>query len=228
MRPAPDYHELYVQSYEQNNVDRTLSGRLLQKSHRLLEDALPAGHIDDRVLEVGAGSGHHYRYVRRTPREYLLTDGSEAMLRVSRERYAEEIRAGRIVVEAQDASALTYPDASFDRLIATHVLEHIPDPVRVLGEWSRVVKPDGLLSIVLPCDPGLLWRLGRHLGPRRNAERMGLPYDYVQAADHVNPIFNLVVFIRHHFEVTHEAWWPARVGLPDLNLFYVCHLRNSP
>ncbi|HZX80645.1 MAG TPA: class I SAM-dependent methyltransferase [Lysobacter sp.] len=228
MKPAPEYQELYVESYEQNNVDRTLSGRFLQKSHKLLEDALPSDMRADRVLEVGAGSGHHYRYLREKPREYVLTDGSDPMLRVSRQRYADEVATGRIIIEKQDASALTYDDASFDRLIATHVLEHIPDPVGVLREWSRVVRSGGLLSIVLPCDPGLLWRLGRHFGPRRNAQRLGLPYDYVQAADHVNSIFNLVVFIRHHFDLTVEQWYPARVPVPDLNLFYVCHLRNTP
>ena len=106
------------------------------------------------------------------------------------------------------------------------MLEHLPNPVNVLREWNRVVRPGGVISIVLPCDPGLLWRLGRHLGPRRNAQRRGLAYDYLQAAEHINSIFNLTVFIRHHFENVTESWYPARMAVPDLNLFYICHIQT--
>jgi phosphatidylethanolamine/phosphatidyl-N-methylethanolamine N-methyltransferase len=65
---------------------------------------------------------------------------------------------------------LSVPSASFDRLIATHVLEHLPKPERVLREWARVVRPGGTLSLILPCDPGLARRLGRHFGPHPQAE----------------------------------------------------------
>jgi SAM-dependent methyltransferase len=224
MREVPQYEALYVAGYEKHNVDRTLAGRFLQKSHQLLEDSLPSGFKAARVVEVGAGSGHHYAFLADKPAEYVLTDGSDAMLAVAAQRYAAEVARGVLRVEKQDATKLPYPNASFDRLIATHVLEHIPDPVAALREWDRVVRPGGLLSIVLPCDPGLLWRFGRSFGPRRNATKLGLPYDYLQAAEHVNSIFNLVVFIRHHFPQVTERWYPSRVAVPDLNLFYVCHV----
>lgn len=129
-------------------------------------------------------------------------------------------------LEKQDPTKLTYFDAAFDRLIATHVLEHLRRPVDVLAEWDRVVRPGGLITIVLPCDPGILWRLGRYFGPRRNAEKVGIAYDYLQATEHVNSIFNLSVIMRHHFDINAELWYPARVSLPDLNLFYICHLRK--
>ena len=224
MKEVPNYEALYVEGYEKHNVDKTLAGRFLQRSHSLLEDNLPRDFHASRVLEVGAGSGHHYAFLAEKPASYVLTDGSDAMLAVARARYANEVAGGQLVVEKQDGTKLSYPDASFDRLIATHVLEHIPDPVSALREWDRVVRPGGLLSIVLPCDPGLLWRAGRSFGPRRNATAMGLPYDYLQAAEHVNSIFNLVVFIRHHFEMVKEVWYPSRVAMPDVNLFYACHI----
>lgn len=226
MRDIPNYDKLYVESYEKHNQNATLSGRLLQKSHFLLEKSIPSGMILDRVIEVGAGSGHHYSYVKHEHSKYVMTDSSDEMLSVACERYNGLVNTGKLVIEKQDATKLTYPDESFDRLIATHVLEHISNPVAVLREWNRVVKKGGLLSIVLPCDPGMLWRFGRHFGPRRNAVKLGLPYDYVQAADHVNSIFNLVVFIRHHFEDVSESWYPINLPFPDINLFYICHIRT--
>lgn len=226
MKNVPNYEKLYVESYEKNNQNATLSGRLLQKSHYLLEKSVPEDMIFNSIIEVGSGSGHHYSYVKNNHSNYIMTDSSEEMLTVARKKYASSIQSGKLVIKIQDATQLDFPDESFDRLIATHVLEHIINPVAVLREWNRVVKKGGLISLVLPCDPGLLWRLGRNFGPRRNAVNLGLPYDYVQAADHVNSIFNLVVFIRHHFDNISERWYPARIPFADLNLFYVCHIKK--
>lgn len=227
MRDVPSYELSYIQSYDKNNAENTLAGYFLQKSHSLLEKTLPAITGPQVILEVGAGSGHHFPYVKAGFSRYMMTDGSTEMLAIGSEKYSREISSGTMLIELQDATKLNYADSSVDRLIATHVLEHLPNPVNVLKEWNRVVKPGGVISIVLPCDPGMLWRLGRHLGPRRNAQKLGLAYDYLQAAEHINSIFNLKVFIQHHFEFITETWYPAKVPLPDLNLFYICHIRTN-
>ena len=43
---------------------------------------------------------------------------------------------------------------TFDRIIISHVLEHIPNPESFLYEMMNKLKPGGILSISLPCDPG--------------------------------------------------------------------------
>ncbi len=224
MRDAPNYKSTFIQDYDTNNSENTLAGSFLKKSHHLLERSLPDTKSGQTILEVGAGTGHHFPYVAKGFSKYVMTDGSSAMLSIAEKKYTEHIAAGLLLVQQQDAASLDFPNGSFDRLIATHVLEHLTDPVRVLREWNRVVRPGGLISLVLPCDPGVMWRLGRHFGPRRNAEKQGLAYDYVLAAEHVNSIYNLVVFIRHHFDQLIENWYPAIVPVPDLNLFYICHI----
>ena len=226
MRDTPSYELDYIQSYDTFNTRQTLAGSFLQKSHQLLEKTLPHGAGNGRVLEVGAGSGHHLPYVKGKFDQYVMTDGSDDMLKIASQKYTNQLLDKSLIIEKQDATSLSYPDHSFDRLIATHVLEHLPNPVMVLKEWNRVVRPNGVISIVLPCDPGMLWRLGRRLGPRRNARKVGIAYDYLQAAEHVNSIFNLVVFIRHHFENLSEMWYPARIPVADINLFYICHIRT--
>jgi ubiquinone/menaquinone biosynthesis C-methylase UbiE len=227
MREVPSYELSYIQSYDKNNTKKTLAGFFLQKSHFLLEQTLPNSAGVEKILEVGAGSGHHFPYVKKCFSKYIMTDSSPDMLAMAAEKYSREVSSGFLAIEQQDATRLNYSDGSIDRLIATHVLEHLQNPVNVLTEWNRVVRPGGLISIVLPCDPGMLWRLGRHLGPRRNAQKLGLEYDYLQAAEHINSIFNLVVFLRYHFEFLTESWYPARAPVPDLNLFYICHIRTS-
>lgn len=223
MREVPDY-SLYIENYDQQNAGPSLSGRMMQWGHAALEGMLPVSYSAPRVLEVGAGSGHHYRYVTHRLESYVMTDASPRMLEHAASTYAAQAASGRLHLQQQDAKRLTFEDQSFDRLIATHVLEHIPDPVVALREWNRVVKPGGLISLILPCDPGVLWRLGRCFGPRRAALRVGLPYDYLMAAEHVNSIFNLRTFIRYHFEAVIESWYPFKVPLADVNLFYCCHI----
>jgi ubiquinone/menaquinone biosynthesis C-methylase UbiE len=57
--------------------------------------------------------------------------------------------AGRIDF-LSDAGALPLPDNTLDYLVSSHVLEHLPDPLGALREWHRVLRPGGLLYLVVP------------------------------------------------------------------------------
>ena len=130
---------------------------------------------------------------------------------------------GKVSFEVQTGNRLSYSDNTFDRLVSTHVLEHIYQPHLVLKEWYRVLKPGGVLSILIPTDPGIAWRLGRHLGPRKHAIAQGIAYDYVMAREHVNSCNNLIAILRHYFPESKEAWWPLPIPSIDLNLFFAFH-----
>jgi ubiquinone/menaquinone biosynthesis C-methylase UbiE len=132
---------------------------------------------------------------------------------------------GRIISKQQDAAHLSFEDAAFDRVIAAHVLEHLYRPHEVLREWCRVLRPGGVMSLVLPCDPGLAWRVGRYIGSRKKFVKAGIDYDYWMAREHVNPIHNLVSFIRYYFSNICEEWLPMRIPSVDLNLFYIAHVQ---
>ena len=61
-----------------------------------------------------------------------------------------------------DGKNIPFNNETFDRVIISHCLEHILEPEKFTEEMVRVMKKGGVLSIALPCDPGLLWRLGRY------------------------------------------------------------------
>lgn len=72
---------------------------------------------------------------------------------------AEEaaFRAGRtpgsqIIAEGGDLRAVA--DGSYDFVLSSHMLEHTADPLSVLAEWSRVLRPGGALVMVLPHRDG--------------------------------------------------------------------------
>ena len=214
-----DYMAKWAKAYEGKNYEEGLAGFFLSRSHAWCEERFTKDDHFPRTLEVGAGTGVHLRYVRHTFDEYVMTDLHPPMLEQAAKR-----ADNRVTVEAQDATNLTYQADSFDRVIAAHILEHLPEPHKVIREWMRVLRPGGTLSIVLPCDPGLAWRFGRMLGPRRTFTRVGIDYDYWMAREHVNPINNLVSFLQYYFDNLQEQWLPMRIPSMDANLFYIAHI----
>ena len=94
----------------------------------------------DRVLDVGAGTGRHAREAARRGARVIAVD-----LRATDLRSAE----GAHLVQG-DALALPFANATFDRIIASEVLEHIPEDGAAVAELRRVLKPNGRLAVSVP------------------------------------------------------------------------------
>lgn len=221
-----EYRKLFSEIYDDSNYSSPLQSSVMRASHRLVEKIYGDRRRFGRVLEVGAGTGAHLPFVRHSFDEYILTDQDPKTLDVAKTKLAGAYD-GRIGFDTQPATSLSYSDNTFDRLVAAHVLEHIHQPHLALKEWRRVLKHGGVLSILIPTDPGLAWRIGRHLGPRRNAIAKGIAYDYVMAREHVNSCNNLISILRHYFPESKESWWPMPIPSIDLNLFFAFHATVS-
>lgn len=217
-----DYRARFADVYDSSNYSSPLQSAVMRASHRLAENKFQEHDFFSEVLEIGAGTGEHLAFVRHGFDKYVLTDLDSKTLDVAK-RKLEGKYGNKLAFETQNGEGLCYADNSFDRLIATHVLEHIYQPHLALKEWGRVIKNGGVLSILIPTDPGVAWRLGRHLGPRKNAIAQGIAYDYIMAREHVNSCYNLIALLRHYFPVYTEAWWPLPIPSIDLNLFFVFH-----
>lgn len=217
-----DYRARFADMYDESNYASPLQSAVMRASHRLTEKNFKDLDHFAKVLEIGAGTGEHLGFVRHTFDQYILSDLDAKTLEVAKRKLNDKL-GDKLKFETQCGEGLSYADNSFDRLIATHVLEHIYQPHLALKEWARVVKNGGVLSILIPTDPGMAWRLGRHLGPRKNAIAQGIDYDYVMAREHVNSCNNLIALLRHYFPNRTESWWPIPIPSIDLNLFFVCH-----
>lgn len=213
-----NFHALY----DNANYSSSLQSKVMHASHRLLERPFSSDNVFANVLEIGAGTGEHTQFLRHQFERYVVSDQDEKTLEVAKTKIDPRME-GKFSFEVQTGESVNYPDNSFDRVIAAHVLEHIYQPHLAIKEWCRVVKNGGTLSILLPTDPGMAWRLGRMLGPRKQAYAAGIAYDYVMAREHVNSCVNLIAILRHYFPERKEAWWPTPVPSVDLNLFYAFH-----
>lgn len=119
---------------------------------KMLDDYLDAMsiHRTARVLDLGCGTGLAARAVaRRDDFSGHVTgiDLSPYLVTAARRLAAEEKVADRLEFLAGDARTLNFADGSFDAVIAHTLLSHVEDPVALLSEAARVVRPGGMVGI---------------------------------------------------------------------------------
>ena len=198
-------------------------GFLFKKNHELMEiNLLPFKNKKKiKVLEIGGGTMPHINFLKHPFKSYYSIDLDEnnELTNFYKKKYP------KIIYKKYNGIKMPFKSNTFDRIIISHCLEHILNPEKFLFEMTRVIKRGSVISIALPTDPGFLWRLGRffikHFIQKKTHNLNNLDYDYLNAVEHVNSIFNLKTIINKKFNVISEKFYPFNMSCIDLNLFYV-------
>jgi 2-polyprenyl-3-methyl-5-hydroxy-6-metoxy-1,4-benzoquinol methylase len=111
--------------------------------------AVPAG----RLLDVGCGSGAWMVSMRKLGWQVLGVDFDENAVKVARLE-GLDVRCGSLEEQG-------FSNDSFDAVTLSHVIEHVPDPVRTLAECARILKPAGKLVLLTPNGASLGHRVFR-------------------------------------------------------------------
>jgi ubiquinone/menaquinone biosynthesis C-methylase UbiE len=98
----------------------------------------------DRVLDFGCGSGYMTVELAKLAAKATGIDVNPYVASIK----VPQSLAGRLEYVQTSGAELPFPDASFDRILASEVLPMIPEPGPFLGEITRVLKPDGRLVVV--------------------------------------------------------------------------------
>jgi len=182
-----DWNEQMILRYDPdvfNHHPRSAVRWVENKRHghviRLL-DAQP----DHRILDVGCGTGYILSQLPGAQRFGL--DLSAFMVKRAQERLGKNA-----AITHGDAEKLPFPDASFDRVIASSLLSHVLHPEQVVRELKRVVKPDGRVVISVcnedQIERGMNW-----------ARRLGLSRFFL-GGERQPKVYN-VEYHLHHFSL---------------------------
>ena len=139
-------------------------GTLFERGRRAAIAA--AERVGGRILEVGVGTG--ITLPDYSPHNRIIgIDLSEAMLRKAQRRVAELSLTNVEKLQVMDAEHLAFADASFDVVVANHVISTVPNPEAALDECARMLRPGGEMI--------LLSRIGADAGLRHLIERLLQP-----------------------------------------------------
>jgi len=101
-----------------------------------------------KILEVGAGSGRDsFRLAQEMGMVYVL-DYSPQALKIVKNLNTEN--ASRVYLIQGDAFQIPIPDASMDIVFHQGLMEHFKDPMPLLKEHFRILKPGGFLLVDVP------------------------------------------------------------------------------
>ena len=95
------------------------------------------------VLDAGCAAGEHSAWLADRGARVVALDGSEAMVRLARERLGERVR----VLHADLAQPLPLADASADLIVSSLTLHYLEDWSTPLREFARILRPGGRLIV---------------------------------------------------------------------------------
>lgn len=116
-------------------LKRTLSG-------------LPAG---SRLLDAGAGELQNRKYcghMEYISQDFCQYEGQEGGA-PAEGLHSKSWDTSRIDL-VSDITAIPAPDSSFDAILCSEVLEHVPEPTHALDEFARLLKPGGVVILTAP------------------------------------------------------------------------------
>lgn len=169
-----DYYSTYVKSKKDNPA-------AFYASHFYkvqLLNRFSAGPADNRgrLLDVGCGKGFMLRASRDTgwtPEGYDVDADTTAMV-------AEQTG---VSIQSGDFTAIDWPEAAFDAIVLSHVIEHLKSPHDYLDVFEKTLKPGGLLLVAAPNISSLASRFKQFM-ERLNIRKRNLG-DYYDTDHHL-------------------------------------------
>lgn len=141
------YYQFPIPHFLTEVIDNPVRRRFFQKPEVLAERMhLAPGMI---VVEIGPGKGSYTKAIA----ECVLPDGKVYAVDIQEQvidrlkRRVEKEEIPNIIPQIDNAYDFSFSDESIDRVFALACLSEIPEPVKVLCEVYRILKPDGLVSL---------------------------------------------------------------------------------
>jgi SAM-dependent methyltransferase len=170
------------------------------------------------TLEIGAGLGEHLKWEKLSPEQeqgYYCNEFRDNMAAEIRRRFPN---VQTVVGDCQ--KPIDLPDGYFDRYIAIHVLEHLPNlPAAIREAWRLLNKKTGRMLIVIPAEGSPAYGLARMISAQRLWNRhFTAPYAEFYKREHINLVPEVLEELDPYFTIEAKGFFPLRVPLLFCNL----------
>jgi SAM-dependent methyltransferase len=171
-----------------------------------------------RTLEIGAGIGEHLAYERLTPAQEAEYTALEYRDNVAAKLKARFPQIHLVVGDCQERQP--FPAGQFDRILAIHVLEHLPNLPAAIREMHRLCdKTKGRLQIVIPCEGSLAYSCCRKISAQRVFEkRYKQSYRWFIEREHINRPDEIIEELSRYFTIERRTYFPFAVPLMFCNI----------
>jgi ubiquinone/menaquinone biosynthesis C-methylase UbiE len=140
------YPNEYWEMEEVNNI-RTFEKTLKKAAHNFINKISYKVKVppkrDGKILDIGCGDGSGLLKLKKEGWKTYGVEISDIAAKYAREKCELNVYTGTV----EDAE---FADDYFDRVILSHVVEHLHDPKSTLKEVNRILKKDGILIICIP------------------------------------------------------------------------------
>jgi SAM-dependent methyltransferase len=163
------------------------------------------------LLDIGTGYGQFLHHAQSHFAEVSGTEISESAVVLAKEKYGLSLLAGEV-------AALGLPSQSFDTITLFHVLEHVPDPGKLVTLCHDLLRAQGILVIAVPNDV-VAWtskikKIGKKLGLsafQKFSSQLGIPRAGASREIHLShftPVVLRRLIERSGLQVTEESLDP--------------------
>jgi len=196
----------FMQRWHEELAGRSRYGLIEKFNHEFPVRHTRAGFRS--TLEFGAGLGEHLRYEILSPEQEANYHANEF-----RENMAAEIRRAfpRVQTVIGDCQQrFDFADGYFDRIVAVHVLEHLPNlPAAVREAYRLLNKQTGQLLVVIPCEGSPAYTLARKVSAERvYKRRYGGDYSWFYKREHINLANEVIEELERCFTVESRSFFP--------------------
>jgi 2-polyprenyl-3-methyl-5-hydroxy-6-metoxy-1,4-benzoquinol methylase len=119
------------------------------------------------VLELGFGEGHFTDELVKRNYDTTVIDGSDFLLGKAKELYGDRIKTVHSLFEE------FVPIEKYDCILATHVLEHVDEPVLLLQHMKNWISPNGKIIIIVPNKESIHRMLAVIMGLQPELDTLG-------------------------------------------------------
>ena len=165
-----------------------------------------------RFIDVGAGAGRHSYEALRRGADVTAYDMDEVELKGVDDMFGalalegEVPPGGHAEVKVGDILDMPYADGSFDVVLASEILEHVPQDDRAIGELVRILAPGGILAVTVPrwLPERVCWALSDEYHANEGGHIRIFKADELQTKVEAH---GMTFTHKHHAHALHSPFW---------------------